>query len=474
MNRYFTILLFAFAVSGVSSSQDSSGYKISLTISGMENSFVSIAFHMGDKQYIKDTVITDEAGRGVFSGDESLEQGLYMVVMPDNRLFDIIIPDDQHFSLECNKDDFINTLSFDGSDENKYFVDYQKEWVDLQVSATDLRNRLEANKTAKDSLDVLSVKLSEHEKVMIGFLNESADKYSGTILSQMIKVLIPVKAPNFEISPDISNPDSLRWVMTYIYNKDHFLDNLDLADPRLIRTPLLHSKLKVFFSSIIIQHPDSIYNEIVMVANRSSSNPETFRYVIGFLFNHFRGSQYMGHDEIIVRLADDYYLSGKADWATEEFLTGLRTDVERLRTNLIGVRATNLVMETYTGEWKSLYDIRSEFTILYFWEPDCGHCKTSTPALRDIYNKHKDESIEVFSICTQDNRDEWEAYIAENQLDWINGWDPSRSTHFDFYYNVNSTPMIYILNSDKVIIAKKIGVENIMRFIGNYRKYGGL
>jgi len=148
----------------------------------MENSFVSIAFHLGDKQYIKDTISLDETGNGVFSGEESLEQGLYMVVMPDNRYFEVIIPDEQYFSIESERDDFINTLYFDGSDENRYFIDYQKEWIGLQTSAADLRNRLETNKTSKDSLDVLSVKLREHEKVMIGFLNESADKYSGTIL----------------------------------------------------------------------------------------------------------------------------------------------------------------------------------------------------------------------------------------------------------------------------------------------------
>ena len=64
-----------------------------------------------------------------------------------------------------------------------------------------------------------------------------------------------------------------------------------------------------------------------------------------------------------------------------------------------------------------------------------------------------------------------EQYIEENKLTWINGWDPERSSHFDFYYNVQSTPMIYILNRDKKIIAKKLAVENIGPFIENYRKF---
>ncbi len=474
MTRYITILLLSFTLSGTLKSQNSSGYNISFTITGMEDSKVSLAFHLGDKQYIKDTVDTDKSGSGLFAGDESLEQGLYMIVMPDNRYFEIILSHDQHFNIVCNRDDFINTLQFNGSEENRYFIEYQRKWMELQSNAAELRKEFETSESSPATKRKLTKKLNDHEDVMINFLKTSAESYRGTILSQMIKALIPVKAPEFEISDGATNPDSVKWVKTYLYNKDHFFDYFDLSDPRLIRTPIFHSKLNAFFSSVIIQHPDSIYNEIIKVADLSSPNHETFRYVIGFLFNHFRESQYMGHDEILVRLADDYYLSGVADWASEEFLTGLRTEVKRLRTNLIGVKATDLVMETYTGEWKSLYDINSEFTILYFWEPNCGHCKTTTPVLRDIYNQYKDKGIQVFAVCTQTNKDEWEEYIAGNSLEWINGWDPTRSTHFDFYYNVNSTPMIYILNSNKIIIAKKIGVENVVGFIDNYRKYGGL
>jgi hypothetical protein len=36
---------------------------------------------------------------------------------------------------------------------------------------------------------------------------------------------------------------------------------------------------------------------------------------------------------------------------------------------------------------------------------------------------------------------------------------------------VEATPLIYILDRDKNIIAKKIGVDDIGPFIDNYRKY---
>jgi len=119
----------------------------------------------------------------------------------------------------------------------------------------------------------------------------------------------------------------------------------------------------------------------------------------------------------------------------------------------------------------SLYDIEKDFTILYFWEPNCGHCKEATPKLKTFYDKQRDYTIEIFAVCTTDEKDLWSKYIEDNKLTWINGWDPERLTHYDFYYNVQSTPIVYILDRNKKIIAKKLAVEDIEGYIDNYRRF---
>jgi len=127
-------------------------------------------------------------------------------------------------------------------------------------------------------------------------------------------------------------------------------------------------------------------------------------------------------------------------------------------------------MDSYKGIFVSLYDIEKDFIILYFWEPDCGHCKEATPKLKSYYEKARNESIEIFAICTTSDKPKWAEYIEENKLTWINGWDPERRSNFGFSYNVQSTPLIYILDKDKKIIAKKLSVDDIPSFIDSYRK----
>jgi thiol-disulfide isomerase/thioredoxin len=452
-------------------SQVKNGYDISVTITGLRDSSIFLAYHFGDKQYLKDTVQLDTKGFGVFHGNESLPQGIYMIVLPGRNYFEILISDDQQFSVSCSYNDYSNTLEFKGSEENSYFIQYQKRWVAMQQEASSIARRIQANKQNSDSIKVLTAKQKTQEQNMKSYLRNVISDNHQNLLSMLVKSMYPVEVPEFTIPSGVHNPDSIRWLLKYNYNKDHFFDNLDLTDERLLRTPILQARLDVFFKNVLIQSSDSINNAIDKLMRRCESNKKVFQFISVFLFNHFRESEIMGQDAVMVKLADDIYLSGKADWVSQEFKDDLRKQVELLRYNLIGMKAQDLVMDSYRGVFVSLYDIDKDFVILYFWEPNCGHCKEATPKLKAYYDKAKDNGVEVFAVCTISDRQAWAKYIEENDLQWINGWDPQRATHYDYYYNVQSTPIVYILDRNKKIIAKKLAVEDIPGFIDNYRKF---
>ena len=470
MKKIFFAALFS-ACAIFSFGQTKNGYDINVTIRGLQDSTIFLAYHLGDKQYIKDTIQLDNAGFGKVTGKEMLPEGIYMIVLPGRKYFEVLISDDQYFSVDCSYNDYFNTLKFNGSDENSAFVAYQKRWIRMQQDAEALRKRIQNNKQNNDSLKILSSLQKVQESNMKSYLKGVVRENNGNLLSVLVKSLIPLDIPEFTPPSYAKNPDSLKWVWNYNYNKDHFFDNTDLTDERLLRTPILYARLNAFFSNVLVQNPDSINKEIDKLISKCESNHKIFQFVSVFLFNHFRESEIMGHDAVMVKIADDIYLSGKADWVSDEFKTDLRKQIDLIRPNLIGKKAQNLIMDSYKGIFVSLYDIDSEFTILYFWEPNCGHCIAETPKLKAYYEKAKNEGVEVFAVCTTADKEKWTKYIEDNKLTWINGWDPERSSHFDYYYNVQSTPMVYILDRNKKIIAKKLAVENIGSFIDNYRKY---
>jgi peroxiredoxin len=132
-----------------------------------------------------------------------------------------------------------------------------------------------------------------------------------------------------------------------------------------------------------------------------------------------------------------------------------------MKPNLIGNPAPNLVLWDTLGTEINLRDIDAKYTVLYFYDPDCGHCKTKTPILYASYPELQAKGVEILAVCTTTDERRWLEFIRENDLGWINIADLQAKTYFKFYYDVRSTPTVYILDKDKKILAKKIDVEQV-------------
>ena len=469
--KYFVALSLILALESFTVLKSQTGHSIGITVNGTQETKIRLAYHLGSEQYIKDSLSTDKAGKGRFTGSEKLSPGVYMIVFPGNTFFEFLAGEDQFFDISCSIDDPAGTLVFRGSDENERFLEYQKKWKALQEEAMAATEKLRAASPSGSETAALKQQLSDQEKKMKQFLHETADKNKGTLLGAIAKSIIPVETIAPTVPAGMANPDSVSRLWSYLYYKDHFFDNIDFSQPGLIRSPVLGGKLDQFFGQVVIQMPDSINKEADRVLEMSGTNKDMFQYVAVWLLNRYATSEIMGHDAVVVHLADSVYLAGKAPWANEEYLSDLAKRVERLRPNLIGKKAAEMVMSSFAGQYVSLYDVKADFTIVYFWEPDCGHCKEATPLLKTYYEENRGKGIEVFAVCTQPDREKWEKYIADHGLSWINGWDPQRLSRFDYFYNVESTPLVYILDRNKRIIAKRLAVTDIGPFIENYRKF---
>ena len=77
------------------------GFEIQVNIDGYTESQLYLAYYLGDKQYIQDTVERADNGSYTFSGEEALSGGIYLVVMaPDNNFFQLLVDDNnQRFEV---------------------------------------------------------------------------------------------------------------------------------------------------------------------------------------------------------------------------------------------------------------------------------------------------------------------------------------------------------------------------------------
>ena len=147
---------------------------------------------------------------------------------------------------------------------------------------------------------------------------------------------------------------------------------------------------------------------------------------------------------------------------------------KKLEPLLIGKIAPDITMQTQDGKEMSLHEFEAPYTVLFFWDPDCGHCKKATPHMLEFYEKFKDKGVEVFGVCTKlvekDDEGQWSLdgikecweYTEEKGTEiWLNTVDPYHRSRYKSLYDIRTTPQVYILDKEKEILVKKIGAEQL-------------
>lgn len=465
MFRY--LLSFLLLMVAYGSAQGKKGHEIDIYISGFDQSEIYLAYYYGDKQYIRDTTARTENGTYVFSGEETLPAGVYLVVLPpDSRYFEILIDDnEQHFSISTSYNDLVGSMRFEGkSADNERFYAYLNFLAERRPIADSLQAVIDGEGSeyslgkgaARIELRKINNEISKYQQNLI-------TRNPSSLSAALIKSGLPLDVPEFEGN----NAETLRWR----WFQRHFFDNFELDDPRLLRTPVLLKHVNYYVYDLQVQDPDTISAAIDWVLNKMEPAEETFKYYVIHFVNKAANSKIMGMDAVYVHMVNAYYASGKADWTDGETLEKMLERARALEPLLIGKIAPNATWRKRDESTLQLHDIDSPFTLLFFWKADCGTCTETADELKPVYTGYKDKGLSILAICTkyaEEVQGCWD-YVDENGLgDWIHVADPMNEFGGASLYDVKSTPTIYLLDSKKEIISKRVTPEQVAQILDNY------
>ena len=457
----------------------SQNYDIRVKINGIKDTVIYLGHHFGEKKFAVDTAQIDNKGNAVFQKDKELNRGVYMIFTPTSKgmnYFELIISEKYpKFSIETDTTDYIKYMKIKGSSENVVFYEYQRKIQELWKIRKAIENEYEL--TLKNNEDISEIKnkyksvIDEGEQYMYGLVS----KYPDYFLSKYIKSMLEVKIPE---APTDENENIIDPAFNYLYLKKHYWDNIDLSENGLLRTPIYESKLNYFFSKLVVPLPDSLIYDCHNLIQKVYDAGDTlmFQYTCSHLFSMFDTSKIMGYDAVFVSIAEDWYLSGKATWIDTTLFKKIAERVDKITPTRIGNICYNLEkMQSFDDKYYSLHNLKADYIILAFYEPSCGYCKKEIPKLIKEYNDTlKNMGVKVFAIYTQYDKDEWLKFINDKGMNiegWYNVWDgPYPHSKFRDFYDLYSTPLFYILDKEKKIIAKRIGIEDFKNFILNYEK----
>jgi len=494
MNMKKSIFLLA-SIAGLSLSSlaQNNGYDIKINFKGCKDSMVYLVKYTFDTQYIADTCKKIKNGQIQFKGNKELDKGVYTLVSEGKSIyFDLFINENQKFTINTDASDIVASLKSIGNKENEQFFSYIKYITQKNVDFGKVREQTKG-KSKEDSTKFMNEKVNAFNLEVKKYEADFMSKVKGSYLYDVLN-LKTEKEPTEVPKAKNGRPDS---IYTYYYYKNHFFDGIDFKDERIIRTPFFDDRIKKYFENVILMHPDTVIKEIDKVLVKCESENLVYNMLLGYFTYKFEQSKIMGFDKVFVHLGDKYIVSGRASKVyADETVTKIKERVDIMRNLLLESRVPELYcidttyggvvrkmgfdtasssksitdiylknVEKLTPLYKTLYSVQAKYTVLIFWAEDCGHCQTEVPKLHESLKDIKGTiDVKVFAVQTKDELyKNWKKFIIEKKLtDFINVFDPIHINNLKEKFDIYSTPVIYILDKDKRIKAKRLGAEQVV------------
>jgi thiol-disulfide isomerase/thioredoxin len=215
----------------------------------------------------------------------------------------------------------------------------------------------------------------------------------------------------------------------------HFWDGIEAFDGPTDDNPILSSQIDFYFDKMVAPLPDSITLEISRLLERTSDNTDLRDFILWLLLEKYRNPEYMGQDQVFVWLYDKYFSQLEIKDLYKDNLTMIQEKAERLRR----LALFNVAPDFSLNDSIDLHSVESEYTVLFFFNHDCDVCRQEMRDLDSVCEQHPEIKVIAIDMNTTDER---------------------VGILYDLY-DIETTPLDYVLDRDKRIIAKKIRAKQI-------------
>ena len=444
-------------------------YKLQFKVDGLKDTTAYLGYYYGESTFVKDTARVNSQGEFVFDGKRALDQGVYFLILNKTRIFEFVVGSTQQFTLATKTEDYVKNMKVTGDPDNKLFFENMLFNMERHKEAEPFIKVMQDSSATEDQKKAARESFSKINEKVTAYQDEMILKHPTTITARLFKASKPVRIPDPPKKADgtIDSTFQLKWY------REHFFDNFDLADDALIRMPrtIYQEKINEYLDKLYVPQPDSILKGIERIVAKSKKNQETFKYSVWMCVVKYQNHEIMGLDEVYVRLYDKYFATGEMNfWANDKLRKTLKDAADRMRKSLVGKTGDNLVMQDVNFQPRSMYDIKNKYTLLWIYDPDCGHCKEETPKLVEFY-KQKKFDLEVYAVSLDSSMAKMREWIKTMDMKWINVNGPRTYVGpIQDHYDCITTPSLYILDTRRKIIAKKIPVEKLEEFLNQYER----
>jgi len=412
------------------SQHNTKGYNITFKPQNLKDKYLYLTGIYGTQTYMVDSAKFAKKQYTFKNSTKEIPAGFYYIQSKDGTVFlELLIDNTRRFTIDAAGENSI----FINSDENVAFQQFKNA-------------------------------LFEGKDIGIYYYTTPESLLAKYILAQYI----PVPIPSFSWGSHEGQEAAAQKYYQYLI--DHYFDNIDFKDIRLMRTPLDVDLKDFFMESLYPQTPENVISSIENLFKRIlDENPTPAQMDVRDFYLKKLIHLYMNadpkFDEVFIYLTDSYVSKlTQSQFIADSEISVFQRIADRKRRTLVG--ETVPAFESYTIDHHkiSTVDIPAKYTILWFWDPDCDHCLEYTPLLCDFYSKyHTLYDFEVIACSVTEDYDRWVAFIKTHHLEWFNTSYAIEEPNYDAvdFFNFNDTPAIFIIDKQHKIVARQFHIDEI-------------
>lgn len=268
----------------------------------------------------------------------------------------------------------------------------------------------------------------------------------------------------------ITNPDDIK-----VYLSAHYWDRFNFADTTLIRQPEITEQGFADYIQLINQLPsDHATKSIHIMLDKAKQHSSMYTHFAKLYEKYFYDpNSPFRNEELYTPALKHFTESGKLP-SDLQYIFDFQ--YKMIQKNRVGSTATNFAYTLANGQKKMMHDIASNYLILFFTNPNCPSCRSTTdqlsnsPVLHEVFARNTATYTEltVLSIFPDTNVDEWrKALPTLPKKNWINSFDDGEIIYNKHLYDIKAIPTLYLLDKDKKVVLKDVTLMEIEEYFIN-------
>ena len=235
---------------------------------------------------------------------------------------------------------------------------------------------------------------------------------------------------DFEESLKIKRKDSfINLVINSLkrHGFEDYWDDMALNDPRILTYPLIDNKLEAYFDGLY-NDAARINEEIDKLIAKTGDCVEVRDYLIWYIYRKYYNPKYMNLDDVYIHIVNEYFVKMEMENVSQSVIDLMVDRAKNLE---------NLKLGAKLPEIGNLYSVESEYITVVFYDKSCQKCAQEGRILEETRKRHPEMTIFPVEINSTG---------IKNLMSM---------------YDIQTTPMIYVLDKDKHIVAKRIMAEQV-------------